>query len=71
MMHRARSAFIESESNERIKRALRHNIRTYPNETYQSGDKVYYQRKGYKGWSGPGVLIGKEGQTVMIKHGAT
>jgi transposase InsO family protein len=70
-MHRARTAFIESESSERIRRALRHNIRTYANETYESGDKVYYRRKGYKGWKGPGVVIGKDGQTVLIKHGST
>ena len=70
-MHRARTAFIESESSERIRRALRHNIRTYANETYQSGDMVYYRRKGYKGWKGPGKVIGKDGQTVLIKHGST
>ena len=39
-MHKARTAFIESESSERIRRAFRHNIRTYANETYDSGDVV-------------------------------
>ena len=30
-MHKAREAFIQCESSERIRRALRHNIRTYAN----------------------------------------
>ena len=70
-MHKAREAFIESESSERIRRALRHNIRTYANGTYQNGESVYYRRKNFKGWKGPGVVLGKDGQTVLIKHGST
>ena len=43
-MHKAREAFIESESSERIRRAFNHNIRTYSNEVYFNGDQVYYRR---------------------------
>jgi hypothetical protein len=70
-LHKAREAFIQSESSERIRKALRHNIRTYANEVYENGDKVFYRRKNYKGWKGPGTVIGRDGQTVLIKHGST
>ena len=68
-MHRAREAFIESESSERIRRALRHNIRTYSDEIYENGEIVYYRRKNYKGWKGPATVLGKDGQCVVVKHG--
>ena len=70
-MHQARQAFIESEASERIKKALRHNIRSYANERYENGESVYYRRKNYKGWKGPGKVIGKDGQTVIVKHGSS
>ena len=69
-MHRAREAFIESESSERIRRALRHNIRTYSDEIYENGEIVYYRRKNVKGWKGPATVLGKDGQCVLVKHGS-
>lgn len=69
-MHKAREAFIKTESSERIRRALRHKVRTYSNVVYKNGDKVYYKRKQYKGWKGPATVLGKDGQCVKIKHGS-
>ena len=41
-MHSAREAFIKCEADEKIKRALRHQVRT--NEVqFLPGDKVYYK----------------------------
>ncbi len=65
-MHAARKAFIQAESSERIRRALRHNIR--PSGTvYQPGDKVYYKRDNQ--WKGPGKVLGQDGKTVFVRHG--
>ena len=39
-MYASRKALIEAEISERIRRALRKNVRTY-DEHYETGDKVY------------------------------
>ena len=57
--------FIKAESSERIKRALSHNVRTYCEESYNSGDKVFYKRRAVKGWKGPATVLGKERNFVL------
>jgi hypothetical protein len=68
-MHTAREAFIKSEASEKIKRALNHNVRSSNDVKYYTGDHVYYKRKDSKCWHGPGVVLGQDGQTVLVKHG--
>lgn len=68
-MKNARENFIQSESSERIRRALRAKVRTYSDVVYKNGDKVYYRRKNVKGWKGPGVVLGQDGQMVLVRHG--
>ena len=65
----ARRAFIEAENSERVKRALRHNIRPSSNKKFYVGDSVYYKRNDSKKWKGPGKVIGQDSQQVLIKHG--
>ena len=48
-MRKARESYIQAESCKRIRRALRHNVRTYADERYCNGDKVYYRQKKFKG----------------------
>ena len=67
--HASRKAFTGSERDERIRRALRHNIRTYADTRYSNGDKVWYLRNGFNGWKGPAVVLGQDGQFVAIRHG--
>ena len=64
------SAFIAAESDERIRRALQQNTRNFTSSLFQNGDSVYYKRDGVPAWKGPGVVIGSEGQTVLVKHGS-
>ena len=66
-MNEARRSFIENESSERIRRALRRNA--YEDEYVEAGDCVYYKRKERVEWHGPGRVIGCEGSQVVIKHG--
>lgn len=67
-LHASRQAFIKAEASERVRRALRYQIR--PNGNYfQCGDDVYYKRDGYEEWKGPGKVIGQDGKVVIIKHG--
>ena len=55
-MYASRLAFTEAESSERIRQALRKNVRTY-NENYETGDKVYYKRSDSDKWRGPGYVL--------------
>ena len=60
-IHKARENFIKAESSEKIQRALSHNVRTFNEEIYQPGEKVFYQREKLKNWKGPAKVLGKEG----------
>ena len=70
-LHTARQAFLASESSEKLRRALRHNIRTSGDIKYVTGDKVYYKRAAETRWRGPAVFLGQDGQQVLVKHGGT
>ena len=68
-LHSARKNFIQSEASEKVRRALRHKVRSYSDEHYVSGDKVYYKRKNYKAWKGPATVLGQDGQIILVRHG--
>ena len=67
--HTARKGHIEAEASDKIRKALRSKVRVYSDEEYLSGEKVYYRRQNTKGWKGPGVVLGSEGNFVLIRHG--
>ena len=67
-LHEARKAFIASESSEKIRRALRKQIRP-SGEKYKTGDKVYFLRDNQ--WKGPGTVIGQDSVVVFIRYGGT
>lgn len=68
-MHVARREFMKSESSERISRAMRHNIRSSDLNDVQNGDEVFYKRNGSHEWHGPGIVIGRDGKQVLVRHG--
>ena len=68
-LHSARRAFTKAESSDRIKRALRHNVRACE-ETFFPGDRVFYKRDDNNRWRGPGKVIGQDGKVLFIKHGS-
>ena len=70
-LHKARELFVRSESSERIRRALRHNVRTTSDVKYVTGDRVYFKRLNEKCWKGPAVVLGQDGQQILVKHGST
>lgn len=69
-LHEARTAFTEAECSERIRRALRTQLRP-TDEHYETGDKVYYKRMDFNEWKGPGVVIGQDGVVIFVRHGGT
>ena len=67
-MRLAREACVQAESSEKLKMALRSNVPSYNNDKFENGQKVYYKRKDTR-WSGPAVVIGSDGKTIIVKHG--
>ena len=67
-LNRARKAFVMAESSEKIRRALKHNVRE-PNAESSVGDTVYYKRKSNK-WRGPAKVVGMDGKIFLVKHGS-
>ena len=67
-LHSSRQQFIQSESNERIRRALRHKIRI-SNETYEKGDEIFYKKDGNSRWLGPAKVLAQDGKLVFVRHG--
>ena len=66
-LYATRKAFMEAECSDRIRRALRKQIR--PSQSnYETGDKVYYKRQDSPEWKGPGVVIGQDGVVVFVRH---
>ena len=61
-LHKARQAFIASESSEKIRHALRYNVHASGDTKYFTGDRVYYKRLSSKSWRGPAVVLGQDGQ---------
>ena len=69
-LHKARENFVKAEASERIKRALRHKTRTYCEVEYSAGEKVLFKRRNEKRWRGPGIVLGKDSNFILIRHGA-
>ena len=65
----ARKAFVECEASDKIRRALRHNVRESTTMIYESGDKVYYRRLKSDCWRGPATVIGKDAHQIIVNHG--
>ena len=68
-MRTAREEFIKAENSAKIKRALRSQVRTCQDTVLEMGEKVLYKRNNSDRWNGPGVVIGRDGQTFVVKHG--
>ena len=65
----SREAFVKCESSNKIKRALCSQVRTCNDDYFDIGEKVFYKRKDSEKWHGPGVVLGRESQSIVVKHG--
>ena len=68
-IYAARKHQMECEADEKIRRAMRSNIREVYSESLETRDLVYYKRDNNKRWRGPGTVIGSEGKIVFVRHG--
>ena len=60
--------FIESEADEKLRRALRHKTRPSTSNVFQSGDQVFYKRSDSGYWKGPGTVIGQQQRQRKLKE---
>ena len=67
-MHKARKAFIEAESNDKLRRALKTKPRVTTDTTYDLGDPVYHKRKDSEKWKATGKIIEKKNKQLLVKH---
>ena len=68
-LHSAQQNFLKAEADEKLKRALNKRTRTYADKVFSMGDSVYYKRISSHFWHGPAKVLGKDGQTYLLKHG--
>lgn len=68
-MHSARRAYSRCESDERIRRALRHRVRSME-ERFCHGDLVYYKKENSNRWQGPAKVIFQDGSVLFVRHGS-
>ena len=68
-LYENRKIHIEQESSDRIRRALNSKTREHKLEDAVIGDEVFYKREGEKEWRGPAKVLGRDGKTVIVKHG--
>lgn len=67
--HTALKNHIEADASDKIRKALRSKVRSYSDEHFEPGDKVYYKRPSDKGKRGPATVLGVDGQLVLVRHG--
>ena len=68
-LHASRSAFIQKESCEKLRRAMLYKVRP-TGEIFLNGDQVFYRRRNDKQWQGPATVIGQENKQILVKHGS-
>ena len=67
-MHKAKQAFISSESSEKIRRALNDNIRKSGDTKYITVGNVSRKKVNEKRCRGPGKILRQHGQHFSVKY---
>ena len=69
-LHAARKSYIESESCNKLKTALRKNVRSSTNVMYEIGHEIFFKRDDSPKWKGPGTVLGQDGPVIFISQGS-
>ena len=70
-IHSARKNYIQAENSQRIRQALKHQVKTYADEVWENGEKEYFRKKNLKGWKGHVVVLEQDGQFELVWHGGS
>ena len=69
-LHAARKPYIESESCNKLKTALRKNIRSSSNVMYEIDDEVFFKRDNSPEWKCPATVFGQDSPAIFICQGS-
>ena len=67
-MYLSRKAYLKAENSERVKKALKRPLRDI-NQDFVIDDMVFYKRPNIERWKGPAKIVGKEVNTLILRHG--
>ena len=67
-IHATREAHMKAESCEKLKKALKHKVRTF-DHTYKHGDYVYFKRDRQEGWEGPARVVFQDNKIILVRQG--
>ena len=68
-IHLAREAFLQADSDDRLKRALQSRIPRNHDHFYYVGDSVFFKEEGTTEWSGPAKVLSVDGKVVFLRYG--
>ena len=68
-LHAACKAFIQTEADERIRRALWNKVRA-SEQIFENGERVFYKCEGKERWLGPGTVVFQDEKVVFVRHGS-
>jgi hypothetical protein len=68
VLHETRKAYIQTEADERIRRALRSKVKT-AEQVFENADMVFYKREGTERWLGHGKVVFQDGKVIFVRHG--
>ena len=66
--HKGREAYIQTETNECIRRALLTKVRA-AEQVYEHGDAIYYTRDRKDRWLCPATVVFQDGKVVFLRPG--
>ncbi len=68
-IHKARKAFVEGMTGEKVRRALSHKVRTTEHPLFPD-DQVFYKKADNGHWFGPAKVVSQQGKVVFLLHGS-
>ena len=68
-LHAARKSYVESESCNKLKTALRKNVCSLT-VMYEIGHEIFFKRDDSPKWKGPGTVLGQDGPVIFISQGS-
>ena len=68
-LHAARKSYVESESCNKLKTALRKNVCSLT-VMYETGHEIFFKRDDSPKWKGPGTVLGQDGPVIFISQGS-
>ena len=64
----AEETFRKYEADEKVKRILAQETRSYQNHVLQPGEEIFFKEESRSRWSGPAKIISMESSKIRVNH---